>query len=220
MTRRKHVVIAVYVRVSTSKQDTATQKRALAEWVIKKKYPKAQIIEYTDSAVSGATLDRPAFKRMMQDIRDGKIHKVITFELSRLSREFLNLMDIMRTLHEQKIVVETPHEGVVPFNDTMEQFIVCAKSLVSAQERELLSRRTKEGIKRAMANGIKVGAPKGSKNRLGKLKEYESDYVARFKRLAKKLSHQELVEEFGISKATVTRLKKKFLKQEVQHATT
>ena len=111
---------------------------------------------------------------------------------------------------------------MVPFNDTMEQFIVCAKSLVSAQERELLSRRTKEGIKRAMANGIKVGAPKGSKNRLGKFKDYESDFVTRFKRLAKKLSHQELCEEFDISIATVTRLKRKFFqpKEAVQHATT
>ena len=211
MARGKKIVIAIYVRVSTNKQDTATQKRSLAEWVVKKAYPKSEILEYTDSGISGATMDRPAFKRMMLDIKDGKIQKVITFELSRLSRDFFSLMDIMRTLHDKKVLVETPHEGIVPFTDTMDQFIVCAKSLVAAQERELLSRRTKEGIKRAVANGSIIGAPKGSKNRLGKLKEYDSDFVKRFKRLAAKLSHKELAIEFKLSVASITRLKRKFL---------
>lgn len=44
---------------------------------------------YIDDGYSGLNFERPAFKKMMQDINDGKINAVITKDLSRLGRNHI-----------------------------------------------------------------------------------------------------------------------------------
>ncbi len=45
--------------------------------------------EYVDDGVSGTTFDRPAFNRLINDIEDGKINMVVTKDLSRLGRDYI-----------------------------------------------------------------------------------------------------------------------------------
>lgn len=45
--------------------------------------------EYIDDGISGTTFDRPAFKKMLQDIELKKINMVITKDLSRLGRDYI-----------------------------------------------------------------------------------------------------------------------------------
>ena len=45
--------------------------------------------EYIDDGISGTTFDRPSFKRLIQDIENGKINMVITKDLSRLGRDYI-----------------------------------------------------------------------------------------------------------------------------------
>ncbi len=39
--------------------------------------------EYVDDGVSGATFNRPSFKRMMEDLEKGKIETIVVKDLSR-----------------------------------------------------------------------------------------------------------------------------------------
>ena len=51
---------------------------------------------YEDGGFSGSTTDRPALKRMLQDIRDGKINCVLAYKIDRIARsvkDFHNLID-------------------------------------------------------------------------------------------------------------------------------
>ena len=45
--------------------------------------------EYVDDGVSGITFDRPAFNRLINDIEDGKVNMVVTKDLSRLGRDYI-----------------------------------------------------------------------------------------------------------------------------------
>ena len=46
--------------------------------------------EYIDDGYSGINFDRPGFERMIEDIEAGKISTVITKDISRLGREFID----------------------------------------------------------------------------------------------------------------------------------
>ena len=45
--------------------------------------------EYVDDGYSGTTFDRPGFNKMIKDIEDGKINMVVTKDLSRLGRDYI-----------------------------------------------------------------------------------------------------------------------------------
>lgn len=47
------------------------------------------IDEYIDDGISGTTFDRPSFKRMITDIESKKINMIITKDLSRLGRDYI-----------------------------------------------------------------------------------------------------------------------------------
>lgn len=208
--RGKQLMIGIYIRVSTSKQETRSQRRAIATWCVTQRYPKAELIEYLDDGVSGKTTDRPAFKRMMQDARAGKIDRVLTFELSRLSRNLLDLLDLMRALTDCGVAVEVPGDGPVKFDNTMQQFLVAAKGLAAAEERDRISTRTKAGLQAASARGVKLGAPKGSRNRAGKLKDYRGENGKLVDRIlakhAKGNSTYQIAEDLDVSRSKVVRI--------------
>jgi DNA invertase Pin-like site-specific DNA recombinase len=208
------IVIGIYLRVSTKSQETKSQKHAIDRWIKSQGYPKAELVWYEDKGISGKTTSRPAFQKMMGDVRANKITKLITFEISRLSRDFMDTLTIMQSLSENGVEVEVPDQGVVGFQDSMAKFMVSAKALVASQEREQIGRRIKEGLAAAKKSGTRsgkpIGAPKNNKYRNGKTKRYDPVEIDRLIRLSKKLTCSEIASEMGWSASKVSLLQRKF----------
>ena len=91
---------AIYLRVSSRKQDTASQEPDLRRWVA------AQGIDgvrwYRDT-FTGKTLDRPGFNRLLADVRAGKIDSVVCWRLDRLGRTARGLTDLFEELAARKL---------------------------------------------------------------------------------------------------------------------
>lgn len=208
-------MIAIYLRVSTARQETDSQRAAIENWCRMCSYNPSKILEYVDDGHSGKTIERPAFRQMMADIAAGKIKKVITFELSRLSRNFLDTLFVMRTLTEAGVSVEVPGEGAVQFDNTLEQFMVAARGLVGAQERERISARTKAGLMAAKARGVRLGAKVGEKRKLG----WRKDYLVSEPRTVEKIiakrrrgrSYSEIADDLNISVNKAYRLASRYI---------
>ena len=86
--------VGIYTRLSiddgTNEESVSidTQKKILTEFVTNKGWQIAKI--YVDDGYSGGNFDRPDFKRMIQDIENKEIDCVITKDLSRLGRNYID----------------------------------------------------------------------------------------------------------------------------------
>ena len=88
--------VGIYIRLS--KEDEEKEKYSESESVQNQRTVLMQYIkenkfnfvaEYVDDGVSGTSFDRPAFNKMIDDIEQGKINMVITKDLSRLGRNYV-----------------------------------------------------------------------------------------------------------------------------------
>lgn len=85
--------VAIYCRLSREDGDfkesnsITNQKAFITEYVTKKGWIIFDY--YIDDGYTGTSFNRPDFKRMIQDVEDGKIDLVITKDLSRLGRNYI-----------------------------------------------------------------------------------------------------------------------------------
>ncbi|WP_019779195.1 recombinase family protein, partial [Streptococcus sobrinus] len=68
-----------YIRVSSEGQNVARQKKALADCTI-----------FYEEKISGATMDRPQLRLLLDELKEGDI--VFVHEISRLSRSTKDLL--------------------------------------------------------------------------------------------------------------------------------
>jgi len=129
---------------------------------------------YDDGGFSGGNLDRPALKRLLQDITGGTIDAVLVYKLDRLSRsllDFARLMEIFENSHVSFVSITQE------FNSATSMGRLVLNMLLSfAQfEREIIAERTRDKIAAARRKGKWVGGmpllgydidPKGSKLRV------------------------------------------------------
>ena len=88
--------VGIYIRLSKedeekekySESESIGNQRALLMQYIKENKLNF-IAEYVDDGISGTSFDRPGFNKMIEDIENGKINMVITKDLSRLGRNYV-----------------------------------------------------------------------------------------------------------------------------------
>jgi DNA invertase Pin-like site-specific DNA recombinase len=91
----KEMRAALYVRVSTSEQDTALQETELRQYVESRGW---ECVVYQDKAQSGAKNDRPALNQMLSDMRRRRFDVVVVWKLDRLARSLKQLLTIWRRM--------------------------------------------------------------------------------------------------------------------------
>ena len=96
MNAKKMYNVAVYLRLSRddgeegkAESNSITSQRDLIRDFIRKQNDMEIYDFYVDDGWSGANFDRPSFKRMMTEIKAGKIDCVIVKDLSRLGRDYI-----------------------------------------------------------------------------------------------------------------------------------
>ena len=93
----KPLSIVFYLRVSTDTQSIEHQRLAVENWLTEKNYNSSQVVTFADEGISGAISDkrRPGYTKLLEGILQGKIKKVIVFETSRLSRDFMTYLNFI-----------------------------------------------------------------------------------------------------------------------------
>ena len=92
--KMKDFSVALYIRLSKedsgkNNQNTVENQKAFLEEFVKNK-PDMKVADiYIDNGFSGTNFERPAFQKMMEDAKRGKINCIIVKDLSRFGRSYL-----------------------------------------------------------------------------------------------------------------------------------
>lgn len=149
--------IALYLRVSTDKQETENQAIQLREFATKQGW---QIVrEYCDYE-TGSKSDRAEFKRMFEDASKHKFDLLLFWALDRLSREgVLETLQYLNRLTGHGVAwrsfTEQFFDSCGPFRDA----VIAIMATLAKQERVKRSERTKAGLERVRAAGKTLGRP-------------------------------------------------------------
>lgn len=164
--------IAVYLRVSSKRQDTRSQEPDLKRWT--EAYADDQpVIWYRDKA-TGKTMDRPGWRKLEADIAAGKVSKVVVW---RLGRTASGLTALFEDLHNRKVGLVSLRDGL-DLETPSGRLMANVLASVAAYENEVRSERIVAGQAVAKANGKRWG---GSKP--GKRKSVTEDQIAVIRRL-------------------------------------
>jgi DNA invertase Pin-like site-specific DNA recombinase len=158
--------VAILVRVSTIRQETARQVSELQAYAESKKY---EVVAICHETVSGAAEDgeRHGLRRVEELARDGKIKKVLVHEISRLARRNSVAHRFVETLedygvslywHAQAIETLLPNGKRNPAAGIM----LALLAEMARNETETLRERIKSGLSAARRKGVKLGRPKGT----------------------------------------------------------
>lgn len=199
--------IGVYLRVSTDYQSVEHQRESLKKYIEAKDYVDCKW--YEDHGISGRTTERDGFQQLLQDVEEGIIKSVITFEVSRFSRNFMVTMNFFDYLEQKGVTVETPKDGVIKFKTPYEKVMLSFQAAGNEQWSIDHGARVKSGMKKSAAVGNKMGRKIGSKdsykrkNVRTKMETFINEIIELHK---KGHSTVQLAKKFKTSQSTISRI--------------
>jgi DNA invertase Pin-like site-specific DNA recombinase len=151
-----------YVRVSTTDQNSESQKNVISRYCVERKF---HIDEWMELEIS--TRKSLLKRRVVELIERLKPEDVvISTELSRLSRSMRETHNVIHNIVEEKkarIICIKDSIDISPHNiHSIDNAVkISMFSLAAALERNAISERTREGLAVIKARGVKLGKPKG-----------------------------------------------------------
>jgi DNA invertase Pin-like site-specific DNA recombinase len=148
--------VAIYLRVSTSEQTTANQRRELEAVAARHEWNVVAVFE--DAGISGTKGrdQRPGLDAMMKAVALREIDMVVAWSVDRLGRSLIDLLDLLRELHAKGVDLFLHRQGLdtsTPAGRAMFQMM----GVFAEFERAMIRERVLAGLSRAREQGIKLG---------------------------------------------------------------
>jgi DNA invertase Pin-like site-specific DNA recombinase len=187
---------ALYVRVSTDRQTVENQVAALTKVAEARGW---QIVEtFNDAGISGAKgrTDRPVLDQMLKDAQRGSFDVVMAWAIDRIGRSLVDLLNTIEGLKECGVDLYLDQQAIdttTPSGKLMLQMT----GAFAEFERAMIQARIHAGLRRAVANGRKLGRPLNDPDAIDKARLALGDGLG-INRVAKLV---------GLSNGTVQRIK-------------
>ena len=158
---KKEIRCAIYTRKSSEEGleqgfNSLDAQREACEAYIKSQVHEGWVLiekQYNDGGYSGGTMNRPAFKELMEDIKQDKIDIIVVYKVDRLTRSIMDFAKIIEVFdsHETSFVSITQH-----FNTTTSMGRLTLNILLSfAQfEREVTGERIRDKFEATRQKGL------------------------------------------------------------------
>ncbi len=153
--------IALYARQSIEKEGSVSIETQLA-------YCKACLLPdereqpircFSDKGYSGKDTNRPEFQKLMQEVRRGRVKKIVVYKLDRVSRSIIDFADMLQTFkaHDVKFVSsQESFDTGSPYGE-----MICKILMVFAEfERTSIINRIRDAYEKRSDMGLYPGGRK------------------------------------------------------------
>lgn len=190
--------VALYLRVSTSDQTTANQRRELR--AVAERHGWDVVATFKDEGISGTKGrdKRPGFDQLCQGIARREFDQVAAWSVDRLGRSLQDLVGFLGELHAKGVDLYLHQQGIdtaTPVGKVMFQMM----GVFAEFERAMITERVNAGLARARAEGRRLGRPSS----LTPKKERQVQ-----KLLGKGIGIVKIGRSVGIGTGTVQRIKR------------
>ena len=148
--------IAIYLRVSTSKQDTDNQRRELEAVAKRSGWHVVRVFE--DAGISGSKGrdKRPGLDAMLKAVNAKEFDMVAAWSVDRLGRSLTDLLDILQQLHDKHVDLFLHQQGL-DTSTTAGKAMFQMLGVFAEFERGIIRERVNAGLARARAKGKRLG---------------------------------------------------------------
>ncbi|MBL6082374.1 recombinase family protein [Belnapia sp. T18] len=160
----KKLRCAVYTRKSTDEGldrefNTLDAQRDACEAYVASQRAEGWVLvrdRYDDGGFSGGTLERPALRRLLTDIEQGRVDVIVVYKIDRLSRSLMDFAKLVETMEAHGVTFVSVTQS---FNTTTSMGRLTLNILLSfAQfEREVIGERIRDKFAASRARGMWMG---------------------------------------------------------------
>lgn len=148
---------AIYLRVSTDRQDQKNQQPDCERLCAARGFTHARLYEERES---GAKEDREKWAEVLEDARRGQIRAVVVWSLDRVGRSMWQVIRDIQELTRLGCQVVSVKESWLDTGGPTRDLLLAIFAWVAQQERERLRERTRAGLERARRAGKVLGRPR------------------------------------------------------------
>ena len=157
--------VAIYTRVSTEDQHNDKQISAMREYCRRMDY---EIINIYSDVMSGTTTSRKEFNKLLNDMRHYKFNCIMVTKLDRVGRSLKNLLSLFDEFKKKGVHFIATTQNIDTSTSTGNLLFQILGAFAEF-ERNIISERTKEGLKKAVGVG-KRGKDKNPRKKRGGLR--------------------------------------------------
>ena len=150
---------AVYTRKSTEVLDQdfnslEAQRESAENYIKSQKHNGWQLLpdRYDDGGYSGGNTERPALKRLMADIKAGKIDVIVLYKIDRLSRSILDFMNMAEFFEQHNVSFVSVTQDINTSTSSGRMMLNILMAF-SEYERDVIRERIKDTIAGAKKRG-------------------------------------------------------------------
>ena len=164
MSDRRNVRCAIYARKSTEEglaqpfNSLDAQRESAEAYIVSQRHMGWTVLErrYEDGGYSGANLERPALRALMEDIKSGQVDCVVVYKVDRLSRSLLDFARLMGIFEERRVSLVSVTQQLNT-TDSLGRLTLNILLSFAQFERELIAERTRDKMRAARRKGKWLG---------------------------------------------------------------
>lgn len=190
------MAIYIYLRVSTSTQDTQNQLHGIHQYCQERGIQADAVIE--DTASGSVAWNSRKIGELLSTADKGDV--LLVAEVSRLARSTLQVLEILKFASERQVSIIIVKNGLQFDNSMQSKITATILGLAAEIERDFISMRTKEALAKRKASGKQLGRPQGALAKSYKLDEKRAE-IERYRKLG--INQTAIAKLVGVARPTL-----------------